>query len=60
MSLEKAINSGKEYRRNYKDYDFAKYIYKSCRNHGACSWCEGNRLYNSKKRLQKANYIEND
>lgn len=60
MSLEKAILSKKEKRKSYKDYDFAKYVDKSCRNHGDCPYCKGNRLYSSKKRLEKANYVEND
>lgn len=50
MSLEKAINSGKEHR---KPYYGAKAICKSCRNHGTCEWCKGNRLYSSKKALDK-------
>ena len=49
MSLEKAIKSGKEYRKEYKG---AKAIDKTCRNHGSCSWCEGNRT-NKYKNLDK-------
>jgi len=60
MSLDKAIASGKEHRKSWRKINFAKYIDKSCRNHGECPYCKGNRLYNSKKRLQKANYQEND
>lgn len=40
MSLDKAIEHGKEHR---KKYTGAKAICCSCRNHGGCSWCEGNR-----------------
>ena len=50
MSLEKAIVSGKEHRRRYFG---AKSVCKSCRNHGGCSWCEGNRLYKSKKKIKR-------
>ena len=57
MSLEKAIASGKEHRRSFKDYNFAKYVDKQCRNHGACAWCKGNRLYRNKKARNK---IEQD
>ena len=41
MSLDKAIKYGKEKRKPYRK---AKAIDKSCRNHGSCKWCEGNRL----------------
>lgn len=39
--LDKAIASGKEKRKPYRG---AKAIDRSCRNHGGCVWCEGNRL----------------
>jgi len=54
MGLEKAIASGKEHRKNFKDYNFAKFVDKTCRNHGSCNYCKGNRLYNYRKNLQKA------
>lgn len=47
MSLDKAIQHRKEHR---KPYTKAKAIDRTCRNHGGCPWCEGNRLYNRKKR----------
>lgn len=56
MSLNKAIEHGKEYRKQY--YKFCKLVDPSCRNHGNCIWCQGNRHYNTKKRLEKANYKE--
>lgn len=40
--LDKAIASGKEKR---KPYTGAKAIDRTCRNHGGCAWCEGNRLH---------------
>lgn len=49
MSLEKAIKSGKEHRKEYKG---AKAVDKTCRNHGGCPWCEGNRT-NKYKNLDK-------
>ena len=52
--LDKAILHDKERR---KPYYGAKAIDCSCRNHGSCSRCEGNRLYSTKKRLEKSNYF---
>lgn len=49
MSLDKAIKSGKEKRKPY--YDSRRFDH-TCRNHGSCKWCEGNRTYNNKKKLQ--------
>ena len=46
MSLNKSIEHGKEKR---KLYGRAKAIDRTCRNHGTCKWCEGNRLYQSNK-----------
>lgn len=56
MSLNKAIEHGKEHRKQY--YKLCKRIDPSCRNHGNCPWCQGNRKYNTKKRQQKADYKE--
>lgn len=42
MSLDKAIAHGKEHRKPYRG---AKAIDGTCRNHGGCPWCEGNRKY---------------
>ena len=42
MSLDKAIESGKEKRKPYRK---AKAIDATCRNHGYCKWCERNRLH---------------
>lgn len=47
MSLNKAIQHGKEHR---KQYTGAQAIDRTCRNHGGCPLCEGNRLYNRRKR----------
>lgn len=47
MSLDKAINSGKEYRKNYFG---SKRFDRSCRNHGNCGYCENNRNFCSEKR----------
>jgi hypothetical protein len=51
MALDKAIEHGKEKRKPYrgaKSFDF------SCRNHGSCKYCEGNRTYKNIKRLKEA------
>lgn len=37
MSLDKAIDHGKEKRKQYRG---SKAIDKTCRNHGSCQWCE--------------------
>lgn len=55
MSLDKAIQSGKEHRKQYRD---SRAFCMSCRNHGDCDWCRENRLYKNLKRLDKANYME--
>lgn len=46
MSLDKAIEYGKEKRKPYKG---AKAIDRTCRNHGSCEWCKRNRLYRQLK-----------
>ena len=51
MSLNKAIDHGKEHRRPYKG---AKAIDRTCRNHGSCEWCQGNRHYANQKKAQTA------
>jgi hypothetical protein len=51
MGLEKAIEHGKEKRKPYKG---AKAVDCSCRNHGSCEWCRGNRTYNTNKKREKA------
>ena len=44
MSLEKAIEHGKDRRKPYRK---SKAFDRTCRNHGSCSWCEQNRLRSS-------------
>lgn len=50
MSLDKAIQFGKEYRKSYKG---AKAIDRSCRNHRSCAYCRDNRLYQYLKEESK-------
>lgn len=47
MSLDKAIEYGKEHR---KPYHGAKAVNTACCNHGSCDWCKNNRLYKINKR----------
>ena len=51
--LEKAIEHGKEHRKPYHD---SRAVDVLCRNHGDCPWCKNNRLYCSKKRIEKTKY----
>ena len=52
MSLDKAIQHGKEHR---KPYHGAQAVDPSCRPHGGCDWCEGNRMHKHRKQAEKAN-----
>ena len=47
MSLDKSIEHGHDHR---KPYHGSKAIDKTCRNHGGCDWCEGNRKHKYRKR----------
>lgn len=51
MSLDRSIEHGKDWREPYRR---AKAVDKHCRNHGYCPWCRNNRLYSSKKDLERA------
>lgn len=55
MSLDKAIEHGKERR---KKYFGAKAFDCTCRNHGSCERCRENRLYARKKSEQAAELKE--
>lgn len=50
MSLDKAIEHGKEKRKPYRG---CRAIDPSCRNHGSCEWCKGGRLYRSNRLIEK-------
>jgi hypothetical protein len=50
MALDKAIESGREHR---KIYYGSKAFDPSCRNHGGCNWCLGNRQHKYLKKEQK-------
>lgn len=51
MGLEKAIEHGKEHRKPYRK---SKSFDKSCRNHGSCPYCQGNRKHSSEVRKAKS------
>lgn len=51
MSLDKAIESGKERRKPFRG---SKRVDITCRNHGSCDYCKGNRLYSTKKAMDAA------
>ena len=51
MTLDKSIQSGKERRKPYRG---AKAIDATCRNHGSCEWCHGNRTHKNDKRELEA------
>ena len=57
MSLDKAIKSGKEYR---KPYHGSKSFDRTCRNHGGCPWCEENRQHKYTKVLESAKEKEKE
>ena len=56
MSLDKAIQHGKEHRKPYRG---SKAIDATCRNHGGCPWCEENRKYKfrDKHPIEPEDYI---
>jgi len=56
MSLDKAIQHGKEKRKPYRK---AKAVDKTCRNHGSCPACRINRKHkNRKKELSSEEQIK--
>lgn len=46
MALDKAIEHGKEKRREWHD---SRQFDTSCRNNNRCPWCESNRLHQQRK-----------
>lgn len=44
----------------WRKTNLAKRVSRSCRNHGECPWCRGNRLHNNRKRLEAARCAELD
>jgi len=54
MSLDKAIEHGKEKRKEYRG---SKNFDVSCRNHGGCPACAGSRRY---KQTKRASYFKGE
>lgn len=52
MGLEKAMEHNKEHRKPFvkETGTYAKSIDCTCRNHGGCDWCFGNRIHKNQKR----------
>jgi len=60
FETDKNYPNRKDNRRVYK-YNYAKSVDRTCRNHGSCNWCQGNRFYSINKTLAKAkDMLEND
>lgn len=57
MSLNKAIKHNHEHRKEYRG---AKAVDKTCRNHGSCEYCKGNRLYQSNREQEKMDQEEKE
>lgn len=51
MSLDKGIRHGKEHRR---DYHGSARFDRTCRPHGSCGFCQGNRSNRQHQKLKKA------
>lgn len=57
MSLDKAIEHGKEKRKPYRG---AKAVDPSCRNHGSDDWAVSDRTYGTQKREEAARQREEE
>ena len=57
MSLDKAIEFGKEKRKRYRK---SKAFDRTCRNNGKCPWCEGNRTYQARKEHKRIQSLEKE
>ena len=51
MSLDKAITHGKEKRKPYRG---SKRFDRTCRNHGSCPYCRGNRTAGARRAMAAA------
>lgn len=57
MSFDKEYENRKDRRRKYYG---AKAVCRSCRNHGSCDYCEGNRLYKRRKAELNIKELKNE
>lgn len=56
MSMDKAIEHGKEHRKPWRGSAKSKNIDHMCRNHGSCEYCKFNRLHTFMKNKEVADY----
>lgn len=57
MSLDKAIDHGKEHRKQYID---SRRFDRACRAHGTCAWCVENRRFKFRDKHPAGEEAEND
>lgn len=57
MSLDKSIKNGSEHRKPYRK---SKAFDRSCRNHGNCGYCQGNRMHKHDKKIEAIKKELND
>lgn len=50
MSMNKAIEHGKEHRKPYRR---AQAVDTTCRNHGSCIYCQRNRMHRTIRELER-------
>lgn len=55
MSLDKAIEHKKEHRKQFRK---SKAFDRTCRNHGKCPFCEGNRTIQAKREQERIESFE--
>ena len=55
--FDKLVQLKKEHRKPYHD---SRAFDRHCRNHGWCPYCRDNRLYCSKKRIEKTEFDLNN
>ena len=57
MTLDKAIKHGKEKRRPYRR---SQAFDATCRPHGSCAWCQGNRRHAVRLAEERADELERE
>lgn len=57
MFKEEYFGKFKEHRKQYRG---GKACDKTCRNHGGCDWCLGNRMYSINRNIERTNSMLND
>ena len=54
MSFNKKYPKSKDARKRMKPYYDSRAFDHTCRNHGSCSWCKGNRTHKDKRQAEKS------